>query len=178
VEAGFLRDMSVHHSQAVTLGMLALERTVEPAVRELAEETVMAQQREIGVMTGWLEQWGLAASTTRPAMSWMSHRPAAVPPADPPMPGMATRRDVARLAVARGRGADVLFCELLIPHHLGGVHMLDEVIRRSGRPEVTELAVRMRATQQREITELNRLVADLTRGRRGPGTGPARAASP
>jgi uncharacterized protein (DUF305 family) len=66
---------------------------------------------------------------------------------------------VARLAVTRGRAADVMFCRLMLPHHLGALHMIDEVVERGRRPEVIALAEQMRAAQQREIELLNRLLA-------------------
>lgn len=159
VDAGFVRDMVVHHAQAVTLAMIVLDRATVPAVREMAHDIATSQQQEAGLMTGWLQQWGLPVSTTAPPMAWMAHPAATAADADPPMPGMATRRDVARLAVTRGRAADVLFCRLMLPHHLGGLHMIDEVVQRGDRPEVIALAEQMRAAQQREIDQLNRLLA-------------------
>jgi hypothetical protein len=47
--------------------------------------------------------------------------PTAAPEADPPMDGMATRRDVVHLAVTRDPSADLQFCRLTLPHHLGGL---------------------------------------------------------
>jgi uncharacterized protein (DUF305 family) len=91
----------------------------------------------------------------------MTHLPITADGADPPMPGMATRRDVARLAVTRGRRADLLFCRLMLPHHLGALHMVDELIARGSRPEVIALAEQMRTDQQREINQLNGLLAEL-----------------
>jgi uncharacterized protein (DUF305 family) len=163
VDVGFARDMAVHHSQAVTLAMIIVQRGTVPAVREMAEEIATTQQREAGVMTGWLQQWRLPTSTAAPAMAWMAHPPATAIAEDPPMPGMATRRDVARLAVTRGRSADLLFCRLMLPHHLGGLHMIDEVIARGSRPEVIALAEQMRADQQREINQLHQLLASWER---------------
>jgi uncharacterized protein (DUF305 family) len=159
VDVGFLRDMVVHHEQAVTLAMIVLSRATLPAVREMARDIATSQQREAGLMTGWLQQWGLPPSTTAPAMAWMAHAQSVPADADPPMPGMATRRDVARLAVTRGRAADVLFCRLMLPHHLGALHMIDEVVQRGRRAEVVALAEQMRTAQQREIGQLNRLLA-------------------
>jgi hypothetical protein len=37
------------------------------------------------------------------------------------MDGMATRRDVVHLAVTRDPSADLQFCRLTLPHHLGGL---------------------------------------------------------
>jgi uncharacterized protein (DUF305 family) len=104
---------------------------------------------------------GLPESTTAAPMGWMAHPLAAPPDADPPMPGMATRRDVARLAVTRDRQADVLFCRLMLPHHLSALHMVDDVIARGHRPEVIALATQMRTGQQKEITLLNRILTEL-----------------
>jgi uncharacterized protein (DUF305 family) len=159
VDVGFVRDMIVHHEQAVTLAMIVLSRATLPAVRDMAHDIATSQQREAGLMTGWLQQWGLPDSTTAAPMAWMRHPAAAAADADPPMPGMATRQDVARLAVTRGRAADVLFCRLMLPHHLGALHMIDEVVERGRRPEVIALAEQMRTAQEREIEQLNRLLA-------------------
>jgi uncharacterized protein (DUF305 family) len=166
VDVGFLRDMMIHHAQAVTLAMIVDRRATVPAVREMADEIATGQQREVGLMAGWLQQWGIPESTTAPPMLWMAHAPAAAPDADPPMPGMATRRDVARLAVARGRRADLLFCELMLPHHLGALHMIDDEVARGNRPEVIALAEQMRTGQQKEISLLNRLLTELNTERR------------
>ena len=162
VDVGFMRDMMIHHAQAVALAMIVDRRATVPAVREMADEIAIGQEREIGVMAGWLQQWGLPDSTTAAPMVWMAHRPVTPPGADPPMPGMATRREVGRLAVTRGRQADLLFCRLMLPHHLGALHMIDDVIARGSRPEVIALAEQMRTGQQKEIEVLNRLLAELT----------------
>jgi uncharacterized protein (DUF305 family) len=162
VDVGFLRDMMVHHAQAVTLAMIVDRRATIPAVREMADEIATGQQREIGVMAGWLQQWHLPDSTTAPPMTWMAHPRTAAPDADPPMPGMATRRDVARLAVTRGQQADLLFCRLMLPHHLSALHMIDDEVARGDRPEVIALATQMRTGQQKEINLLNRLLTELT----------------
>jgi uncharacterized protein (DUF305 family) len=170
VDVGFVRDMVVHHSQAVTLAMIVLQRATVPAVREIAEDIATTQQREAGEMTGWLQQWGLPTTTAAPAMSWMTHTPAAsAAAADPAMPGMATRRDVARLAVTRGRNADLMFCRLMQLHHLGGLHMINEVIARGSRPEVIALAEQMRTAQQREINQINRLLTQVESPASEPG---------
>jgi hypothetical protein len=96
----------------------------------------------------------------------VNHPTAAAPGTDPPMPGMATRREVARLAVTRGRQADLLFCQLMRPHHLGALHMIDEEVAHGHRPEVIALAEQMRTGQQKEINLLSRIVTELNAGGR------------
>lgn len=155
VDVGFLRDMVVHHAQAVTLARLALQRVQNRSLRNLADDVLMSQQREIGIMTGWLEQWGRAPSSPDPPMAWMSHARTAL--GGPLMPGMATQAEVAKFAVMRGPAADAEFGRLMLAHHLGGLHMVEEAIGRAQRPEVVALARRMRTDQQREVTVLLRL---------------------
>jgi uncharacterized protein (DUF305 family) len=49
----------------------------------------------------------------------------------------------------------------MLPHHLGGLHMINEVIERGSRPEVIALAEQMRSAQEREINQLNQMLAEL-----------------
>src|SRR5690242_5851457 len=71
LEAGFARDMMVHHDQAVTMAMLIRDRTEDPVLRSVATDMVLTQQNQIGQMFGWLNVWGLPATGTQPAMTWM-----------------------------------------------------------------------------------------------------------
>ncbi len=162
MDVGFVRDMVVHHGQAVTLAMIVIRCATVPTVREMADEIATTQQREAGEMTGWLQQWGPPDHDRRTGDVLDDARTGGIGRRrGSPMPGMATRRDVARLAVTRGRDADLLFCRLMLPHHLGGLHMIDEVIARGSRPEVIALAEQMRTAQEREINQINRLLPHL-----------------
>lgn len=58
-EAGFARDMSMHHAQAVEMALIAQERTDDPEIRILATDIILTQQGQIGQMRGWLDAWGL-----------------------------------------------------------------------------------------------------------------------
>lgn len=76
-EAGFARDMAIHHAQAVRIAETVHDRTEDLALRVLATDVVLTQQAEIGQMRGWLEAWGLSSGGTEP-LAWMGHprRPA------------------------------------------------------------------------------------------------------
>jgi uncharacterized protein YceK len=58
-EAGFARDMSTHHAQAVRMSFIIRDRTDDPDVRLLAYDIITTQQAQIGMMTAWLDEWGL-----------------------------------------------------------------------------------------------------------------------
>jgi uncharacterized protein (DUF305 family) len=75
------------------------------------------------------------------------------------MHGMATGEELDRLRAATGRDAEVLFLQLMIRHHEGGVLMSRAVIARSTRDEVVTLATGMEQGQAAEITQMQELLA-------------------
>jgi uncharacterized protein (DUF305 family) len=90
-EAGFARDMSVHHAQAVEMAEIVRDRTEVEQIRILAADMALTQQAQIGRMQGWLDAWGLSATGTDPTMAWMGH------PTEGRMPGMATPEEINEL---------------------------------------------------------------------------------
>jgi uncharacterized protein (DUF305 family) len=72
-DAGFARDMSVHHQQAVEMSFIVRDRTGSEDVRELAYDIANTQANQRGMMLGWLDMWELplVAADLEP-MSWMA----------------------------------------------------------------------------------------------------------
>lgn len=147
-EAGFARDMMVHHRQAVVMADNLRPRTTDPTMAALASDIATTQQGQIGQLLGWLEAWGLSPAASGPAMAWMGH------PTEGRMPGMATPQQLAELKAARGQDADELFARLMVPHHAAGIDMAEAILARTDRPEVRTFAQRMIESQQFEIDAL------------------------
>jgi uncharacterized protein (DUF305 family) len=160
VEAGFARDMIVHHAQAVEMGLLAFQKSDNPDVRQLAVDVATAQQGEMGMMHAWLAEWGLDPTGAEPAMAWMPED-MRLPTSGGPMPGMASAEEMAKLRAASGRELDILFLQLMIRHHLGGVHMLDAVLETSDVGEVVDAATTMKSVQDGELTNLQNALKTL-----------------
>jgi uncharacterized protein (DUF305 family) len=158
-EAGFARDMSTHHAQAVEMGMIAFQKASLPEVRTLGGDIALTQKGQIGVMSTWLKDWGLDVNTTRPPMSWMPNGQAEL--VNNLMPGMATREEVAKLNSATGKQVDILFCQYMLRHHLGGLHMVDGILAESHNQQVIDLATAMKSGQQGEIQVLQDLLTKL-----------------
>jgi uncharacterized protein (DUF305 family) len=183
VDAGFARDMQVHHGQAVEMSVLVRERGEDPDLRQIALDVMLTQQNQQGQMAGWLSTWGLAQTSTVPVMGWMSDDPfsgsmdgmdmsgttnggtgseAGDTDGDTdgvtgnPMVamGLATDAEVAALEAADGVEAERIYLQLMIDHHLGGVAMAQEAVARAEQPQVRRLAQSMVDAQTAEITVL------------------------
>lgn len=154
-EAGFARDMKIHHAQAVQMGMIEYQKGSNLAVRSLGGDIALTQQAQIGMMSQWLDDWGLSANGSAAPMSWMPDGPSLVH--DGLMPGMATPDQIKQLESATGSDVDRLFLQLMINHHLGGLHMVEGVLKTAKDPDVISLAEGMKAGQQSEITAMQQL---------------------
>ncbi|WP_242911249.1 DUF305 domain-containing protein [Actinomadura terrae] len=172
-EAGFARDMSAHHAQAVRMSFLVRDRTRDPAVRLLAYDIINTQSAQIGMMTAWLDEWGAPKTDPAGPMRWMTGHPghgsasgtasggtASGGAGAARMPGMASREQLAELEKAEGRDAELRFLRLMIAHHRGGVGMAEAVIARTGHDRVRRLARTMVDGQNAEIALMNRMLAE------------------
>jgi uncharacterized protein (DUF305 family) len=157
VDVGFLQDMIAHHEQAIQLGLLGVHNAADDDVAHFAQESIVAQQWEIGYMTALLEDWGFdTGDLDRDTMTWMD-----MPTSIEDMPGMATAEEMAAFRRASGAEADAMFLELMSRHHQGGIHMAEEAAERAGDDRVRELAERMAFNQQREIAEYRATAENL-----------------
>ncbi|MCK6080286.1 DUF305 domain-containing protein [Microbacterium sp. EYE_5] len=164
-DAGFARDMQVHHSQAVEMAMTIYAETDDDELRTLAYDIATGQSAQRGEMFDWLVQWGLPQYGSEP-MAWMSasgdpahgaHQAATEdgsPMTDEEMRqamGMASEEELQELRAATGRAADCQFLTLMIRHHEGAIPMADAVIELGSDERVTTVAESMKKGQTFEI---------------------------
>jgi len=159
VDVGFLQDMRFHHDQAVAMSLLMVKKPLgdgNPNVRLIAEELMLGQQIESGVMVGLLSRWGKPeANESGTAMAWMDE-----PVPLDRMPGLATEANLDQLVDAQGAEADQLFLRLMIAHHEGGLHMADYAADHAGVGHTRDLAAAMARNQRAEIAEMNTFLTD------------------
>jgi uncharacterized protein (DUF305 family) len=160
--AGFARDMTAHHAQAVAMGMIAAKNGYSHEVRTIGEDIALTQQGQIGIMSQWLRDWGLNINSDAKPMAWMADGDAVLTDGNL-MPGMATPAEMEALEKAAGKDVDRLFLEMMIKHHLGGVHMVDGVLAEADHPDVLWLARGMKERQQLEISEMQKLQETLAK---------------
>ena len=151
-EAGFARDMIVHHGQAVQMAEIIRDKTKSDSMRLLAADISLTQQGQVGMMQGWLQVWGLPITGSEPAMAWMGH------PTDGLMPGMASPDELDRLFKLPPDRADVLFLRLMISHHEAAIPMAKAILKHTDEPEVSQLATAIIESQRAEIENMKAMV--------------------
>ncbi|WP_053688563.1 DUF305 domain-containing protein [Streptomyces sp. WM6372] len=188
-DAGFARDMAVHHQQAVEMSFIVRDRTKDEPVRSLAYDIANTQANQRGMLLGWLDLWGLPKVVAdEPPMSWMGTADqhgghaghdmsghagqdagghaghdmgGATAKPGALMPGMATKEELAQLGATEGRDAEVLYLQLMTDHHKGGVAMARGCAAQCETPAERALAQGMVEAQQSELT----LMADMLKQR-------------
>jgi uncharacterized protein (DUF305 family) len=164
VDAGFARDMSRHHLQAVEMANLAQTNSSDADVRRLAFDISSTQNNQVGRMRGWLSLWGLPLNGGGEVMSWMgddmSHMHLAADRADDGaiMPGMATETELTQLRSLTGTPFDVLFLQLMIRHHEGGTTMAEYGAAHAQEAAVRSLAQTIVDTQTAEVTTMEQML--------------------
>jgi uncharacterized protein (DUF305 family) len=160
-EAGFARDMSTHHQQAVEMSFLVRQNSDDQEINAFAYDILNTQATQRGMMRGWLQLWDVPQFQSGPPMQWAggmeSH---ATSGSSTRMAGMATESEMQRLANATGNEAEKLFLELMIDHHIGGVDMAEAVLERSDHPVVTRLAEKMVSGQEVEVMYMRDLLSE------------------
>ncbi|GGM17629.1 DUF305 domain-containing protein [Streptomyces fumigatiscleroticus] len=160
-DAGFARDMAVHHQQAVEMSYIVRDRTEDEEVRRLAYDIAQTQANQRGMLLGWLDLWGLPKVSSDPPMAWMGMGDMPAGEDGALMPGMATDAELSRLQKLDGKRAEVLYLQLMTEHHRGGVHMAEGCVERCAVGVEKRLAQGIVQAQRSEIG----LMADMLRER-------------
>ena len=171
-EAGFARDMQVHHTQAVLMAMEIYRKTDDDELRTLSYDIATAQSGQRGEMYGWLVQWGLPQSSSQPLMTWMeksgehSHGDTAALTQEQLLAemGMATDAQLDELRSDEGRPADCLFLDLMIRHHEGAIPMAQAVIELGSDARVAEVAGAIVTGQSAELDAMRDIQSRLACG--------------
>ena len=160
-DAGFARDMQLHHAQAIDMAMVLYRETDDAELRSLAYDIATSQAGQRGEMYDWLVQWGLPQLGSDPLMAWMTdaeHGAHGGATGDASTDeelraemGMATPEELAALADATGQEADCLFLELMIRHHEGAIPMAAAVIDLGSVARVIAVGEGIEAGQTAEI---------------------------
>jgi uncharacterized protein (DUF305 family) len=156
-DAGFARDMAVHHQQAVEMSYIVRDRTKDVDVRRLAYDIAQTQANQRGMLLGWLDLWELPKVSSDAPMTWMGMGDMASAEDGSLMPGMATNTEMKKLNTLSGKQAEVFYLQLMTDHHKGGIHMAEGCVEKCEVGVEKKLAQGMVDAQQSEI----KLMADM-----------------
>lgn len=144
----FIDGMILHHQGAVVMAEAVLEHSQREDMKQLAQAVITAQQGEIDQMKQWRQAWYPDASA-EPVMyhAEMGHSMAMTPEMQ------AAMMMDGNLGTADAE-FDLRFINAMIPHHEGALAMAEQVLEKSDRTELRELAQNILATQQTEIKQM------------------------
>jgi len=150
-DAGFARDMAVHHQQAVEMSYIVRDHTKNEDVRRLAYDIAQTQANQRGMLLGWLDLWGLPKVSADPPMTWMGMGGMVTPKDGSLMPGMATNTQLRKLGTLNGKQAEIFYLQLMTNHHKGGIHMAEGCVAKCTVGVEKRLAQGMVDAQQSEL---------------------------
>jgi len=148
----FATDMIPHHTQALSMVDLTVDKDLSPEVEALADDIRMAQTPEIEQMAGWLEEWGEPVPVT--GRDHAGHDMAAMD-----MPGMASMDDMAALENADGPEFEQMFLSMMIEHHQGAIEMAQTELDEGANAAAKKLASEIISAQEQEIATMQSLLS-------------------
>lgn len=135
----FAAMMIPHHEQAIEMSDLALAKSSDPRILELARKIKAEQAPEIKEMKTWGEN-----------LDHMSH-------SGMTMGGMLSQTEIDALRQASGAEFDRLFLKGMIAHHEGAIEMAQGVLE-SKNSHVRDFASNIIKVQAEEIAEMKSLL--------------------
>lgn len=164
VDVGFAQDMAAHHRQGMEMAWVALQRTENPEIRQIAFDIASTQTEQMGRMRGWLALWSQPVRPTGDRMSWMSGSGGGstgeATSNAASMPGMASSAELDQLRSLSGPRLETYFLQLMTRHHQGGAPMMRAAIERAEIGAVRNLAQQMLTAQTAEVATMKQMLAD------------------
>ncbi len=142
----FAEMMIPHHQQAVDMSDLALKKSSNPRILDLAQRIKSAQSSEIIQMQSWLG--GKEANSMMTDHSGHS------------MGGMLTEEEFSKLESSFGVTFDTLFLEGMIAHHEEALDMA-RMIKDTTTQEVNSFGLNVVEVQSEEIREMREILESL-----------------
>lgn len=148
----FMRNMILHHRQALQMTELVPDRTARDDIPVFARRIEISQEDEMQRMMDWLEARDESVPPEDAEVDHSSH-----------LPGMLTPAELEELKAASGRRFDRLFLRSMVRHHEGALAMVAQLQNEGGglEPEISNFTGHVVADQSIEISRMYTLLDEL-----------------
>ncbi len=137
----FIDTMSAHHQAAIDMAKMVDGKTQNAELKKFAMQIIAEQGKEIAQMKDWRGQWYAGKPAAKNMeMSGM-------------MDSMKMMMDggMKKLEAASGKDFDLMFLDMMTPHHAGAVTMAKEALAKAEHPEIKTLSNQIIKAQEAEI---------------------------
>ena len=128
---------------SIDMAKMAEIQAQHAELKGLAKSIIGDQQKEIAEMKAWRDEW-YAAKTQAMNME---------------MPGMMNSMmgmDMKKMNAASGNAFDIMFIDMMTPHHAGAVTMAKDALTKAEHPQIRILAQQIIVAQQKEIEQMSK----------------------
>lgn len=139
-EIRFMQDMISHHTMAVHMGEMCLEKATHEELQAACADIVATQTQEIETMQSWLDTW--YGVTYTPDMAQGHHN----------MMG--------HMAGMSAEAFEVTFLKMMIRHHWGAVVTASTCIDRASHEELVGVCEDIVIAQSAEIEQMRTWLCD------------------
>lgn len=149
IDSHFIEQMIPHHEDAITMSKIALTKAQRPEVRELAQNIIDSQSKEIDQMKTWYKEW---YGRELPEGEEIMKQHGMMGNEGMHMGMMGDETDVS--ALENSEDFDRAFVEHMIPHHQMAVMMASMLKNGTDRDEMKKLADDIITAQTNEIDQM------------------------
>lgn len=133
-EVHFMQKMIDHHTMAIEMSEVCLERAIHDPLRSMCEKMIMDQMQEIEKMQTWLMNWyGVSYS---------------------PQMDQQDQQKVMKLMNYEGETFEIRFMQMMIQHHKKAIRMSETCLEKAYHPRLLNLCGKMIETQSQEIAQM------------------------
>ncbi|HIH32337.1 TPA: DUF305 domain-containing protein [Candidatus Woesearchaeota archaeon] len=135
-EEEFIKEMIIHHEEAVISSRIMLN-SEDQKVRDLANNIVDAQEKEISLLESWLSEWY------------------------PESKQINSKSMMPKLSSQASKERDILYLKGMIKHHEDAIMMAEKVLKTYPRSEVQSLAENIINVQSQEIILMDSIIKNM-----------------
>ena len=139
-EIRFMEDMINHHTMAVHMAMMCLDKAVHSALETLCSKIKTTQTAEIATMQGWLQDWYGVNYTAHMSNGHM--------------------QQMHRMEMMSPTEFEMEFLKMMIRHHWGAVVESAICVDRAHHEELRGLCQNIILTQSEEIQQMRTMLCD------------------